>query len=247
MPSYFKTTMAHHLFKNFLEDKNVYILNISYWQKTVTKILAESHRQNTPFKEYLNTSFANGTQFLDGNPIFNAVFEKPNKAIRIIQEEPESNEVVIAAWLDQVEKENKTTIPELVIALELSKESQKIADYFIEAWIAENVDVEKMQRLIDQTIDKETSQYTDTTVRFAICTRNDNCEDLQSLKIYQILPDESAKKGYIRVIDESGEDDLYPDNCFIPLDLPQTIEQTLLAVSHSNLIKRQQHRVSVCG
>jgi len=150
--------MAHHLFKNFLEDQNVYILNVSYWQKTVKKILAESDRQNTRFKEYLNTSFANGTPFLDGNPIFNAVFEN-NKAIRIRQEEPESNEVVIAAWLDQVEDE---TIPELVIALELSKESKQIADDLIKAWIAENVDVKQMQRLIkDKTIDKEALQDTD--------------------------------------------------------------------------------------
>jgi len=219
--------MVEHLFKNFLEDQNVYILNVSYWQKTVTKILAESHWQKMQFKEYLNTSFANGTPFLDGNPIFNAVFEN-NKAIRIIQEEPESNEVAIAAWLDQVEDE---TIPELVITLELSKESKQIADDFIKAWIVENVDVKKMQRLIDKTIDKEALQDTDT--RFAICTRNDDYEDLQPLKIYQILPDELARNGYIRVIDESGKDYLYPDKYFIPIELPQTIKQTLLAVSHN--------------
>ncbi|KHD06586.1 hypothetical protein PN36_11580 [Candidatus Thiomargarita nelsonii] len=68
-------------------------------------------------------------------------------------------------------------------------------------------------------------------VRFAICTRNDDYEDLQPLKIYQI--DEFSRNGYIRVIDEFGKDYLYPDNYFIPIELPQTIEQTLLAVSHN--------------
>ncbi len=44
-----------------------------------------------------------------------------------------------------------------------------------------------------------------STIQFAICTRNDDCEDLEPLKIYQTLADDSATQaGYIRVIDESG-------------------------------------------
>jgi hypothetical protein len=43
--------------------------------------------------------------------------------------------------------------------------------------------------------------------RVALCIKNNNCEDLEKRKIYQMLPDEEAEKeGYIRVIDESGED-----------------------------------------
>jgi hypothetical protein len=108
----------------------------------------------------LNTNFANGTAFFDGNPIFQALFEKENKAIRIIQEEPESHEVEISAWLNQIEiKED--TITELVIALELSKESQKIAEDLIKAWIVRNVSTIEMQSLIDN-LDKKVAQYADT-------------------------------------------------------------------------------------
>ncbi|RKZ73200.1 MAG: hypothetical protein DRR19_31230 [Candidatus Parabeggiatoa sp. nov. 1] len=80
------------------------------------------------------------------------------------------------------------------------------------------------------------------TIQFAIGTRNDDCEDLEPLKIYQTLPDDSAaKEDYIRVIDESGEDYLYPESYFITINLPQVIEPTLLAVSN-RLIKRNQRR-----
>jgi hypothetical protein len=51
---------------------------------------------------------------------------------------------------------------------------------------------------------------------FGICICNDNCADLELLKVYQILPDDAASpKGYIRVVDNSEEDYLYPQNFFV--------------------------------
>ncbi|MGQ9625664.1 MAG: hypothetical protein ACUVV0_02005 [Anaerolineae bacterium] len=65
--------------------------------------------------------------------------------------------------------------------------------------------------------------------QFAICIQNEDCEDLELRKVYQILPDESASKdGYLRVIDESGEDYLYPADYFILIEVPQTVEHALL-------------------
>ena len=50
---------------------------------------------------------------------------------------------------------------------------------------------------------------------FVVCIRNEGCEDLQLRKLYPQLPDESsARSGFIRVIDESGEDYLYPMSHF---------------------------------
>jgi hypothetical protein len=47
--------------------------------------------------------------------------------------------------------------------------------------------------------------------QFAICVRNEGAEDLEVRKIYRILPDaRAAKDKHVRVIDESGEDYLYP-------------------------------------
>jgi hypothetical protein len=68
--------------------------------------------------------------------------------------------------------------------------------------------------------------------RFVLCIRNEDCDDLQPRKIYQVLPDESsAADGYIRVIDESGEDYLYPQDNFVPIDLPQAAQKALLSAA----------------
>jgi len=68
--------------------------------------------------------------------------------------------------------------------------------------------------------------------QFAICVRNDGAEDLEIRKLYQILPDaRAAKEKHIRVIDESGEDYLYPADFFIPLTLPREVERALSATT----------------
>ena len=64
--------------------------------------------------------------------------------------------------------------------------------------------------------------------KFALCVENRDCEDLEKRKIYQIVTDEDAEKeGYLRVIDESGEDYVYPQSYFIPLHLPREVEAAL--------------------
>jgi hypothetical protein len=47
---------------------------------------------------------------------------------------------------------------------------------------------------------------------YALCIENKECEDLEKRKIYAVLADnEAAKEGYLRIVDESGEDYLYPE------------------------------------
>ena len=63
---------------------------------------------------------------------------------------------------------------------------------------------------------------------FALCIENKDCEDLERRKIYQMLPDDEAKaEGYLRVIDESGEDYLYPESYFILVQLPIEAREAL--------------------
>jgi len=65
-------------------------------------------------------------------------------------------------------------------------------------------------------------------IRFAICLKNKSSEDLEIRKVYQVLPDEKAEKQrLLRVIDESGEDYLYPAAYFFLIDLPQKVERSL--------------------
>ena len=65
---------------------------------------------------------------------------------------------------------------------------------------------------------------------FALCIENKDCEDLVRRKLYQVIPDEkSEKEGYLRVIDESGEDYLYPQSYFILVQLPRKAQEALRA------------------
>ena len=66
--------------------------------------------------------------------------------------------------------------------------------------------------------------------RFALCIENSDCDDLEKRKLYQILPDEAAaQEGYMRVIDESGEDYLYPESYFIFIELPRKVQEAFVA------------------
>lgn len=65
---------------------------------------------------------------------------------------------------------------------------------------------------------------------FAICVRNDEYEaSLERRKLYEVLEDRDAEKhGQIRVVDESGQDYLYPKEYFASVDLPASVEQAVV-------------------
>jgi hypothetical protein len=69
--------------------------------------------------------------------------------------------------------------------------------------------------------------------KFVVCIRNtDYTASLELYKIYQVLPDEDATEdGDLRIIDESGEDYLYPADFFIPIEVPLEVESALTQVS----------------
>ena len=70
---------------------------------------------------------------------------------------------------------------------------------------------------------------------FAVCIRNDEYEEsLELKKIYELLDDARAEEhNLVRVIDEEGEDYLYPRDWFLPIELPERIEQAILHLAHS--------------
>ncbi len=65
--------------------------------------------------------------------------------------------------------------------------------------------------------------------KFVLCLDNSGHEvSLQVRKVYERLPDAKAEShGYIRVIDESGEDYMFPADRFIPLDLSRDTEAVI--------------------
>ena len=70
--------------------------------------------------------------------------------------------------------------------------------------------------------------YKNNKYYFALCKDNKDCEDLEKRKVYRVLPDDDAEKeGYLRVIDESGEDYLYPESYFIRVELPREAQKAI--------------------
>ena len=63
--------------------------------------------------------------------------------------------------------------------------------------------------------------------KYVVCVKNDDYPvSLKLRKIYQVVPDaRAAKHQFIRVIDESGEDYLYPAAYFVPIELPEAAEK----------------------
>ena len=67
--------------------------------------------------------------------------------------------------------------------------------------------------------------------RFAVCLKNTGYEaSLEPRKIYEVLPDQEAEKHrQLRVIDESGEDYLYPESFFAAIELPQPLRKAVMS------------------
>lgn len=72
-----------------------------------------------------------------------------------------------------------------------------------------------------------------TASPFVLCVKNQGYPaSLELRKVYRVVPDpDGAQHGLTRVIDESGDDYLYPAEFFIPIDLPKAVNQRALFAS----------------
>jgi hypothetical protein len=73
----------------------------------------------------------------------------------------------------------------------------------------------------------------DPSVALAICVKNDGYDaSLELRKVYEFLPDaEASDRDQLRVVDESGEDYLYPKEFFVCVELPQSARKQVLGAT----------------
>jgi hypothetical protein len=70
------------------------------------------------------------------------------------------------------------------------------------------------------------------TPHFAICIKTDDPDLITPRTVYEILPDENAaKSNFVRVVDNEGEDYLYPMDYFVFVEFPLAVQRTLMQVS----------------
>jgi hypothetical protein len=78
---------------------------------------------------------------------------------------------------------------------------------------------------------------------FAICVENRGADDLDLRRVYRVLQDKHATAtGYLRVIDESGEDYLYPADYFVLVDLPQKAKRAWRATRRPAKRRRSSNK-----
>lgn len=72
-------------------------------------------------------------------------------------------------------------------------------------------------------------------VHFVVCLDNEGYKaSLEFGKLYRVIPDDEAEShGYLRVVDESGEDYAFAATRFHPVELPPPVEKALLAASQA--------------
>ena len=71
------------------------------------------------------------------------------------------------------------------------------------------------------------------TKQYVVCVSNEAyAASLELRKIYELLADPEAEAhGMLRVVDESGEDYLYPGSLFLPIDVPESVTKAFAGAS----------------
>jgi hypothetical protein len=79
---------------------------------------------------------------------------------------------------------------------------------------------------------------------FAVCVNNKGYPvSLEVGKLYRVIPDDEAEShGYLRVVDESGEDYAYSSERFFPLEIPTRLKRALRAVPANRTTQRSSTR-----
>ena len=76
-------------------------------------------------------------------------------------------------------------------------------------------------------------KHKNSNSRFVVCVKNRGfAASLELRKIYRVIPDAAAESHrLVRVVDESGEDYLFPETCFVNIDLPAPAARAIFAAS----------------
>ncbi|MCT4011814.1 hypothetical protein HZQ24_05605 [Elizabethkingia anophelis] len=142
------------LFEKQAEDKRIYNLNQGYWKKKLqSRLKIKLDKESEIFKNV----DARGKKIYDANPIFTFINENKTKAIRIIQDDVallkdlsnlDNEKYLISAWLDNIIYSNNKEVPELVIALFLTKETVDKAMNLVILWLNNELTSERIDNLI---------------------------------------------------------------------------------------------------
>ncbi|HEY0608390.1 MAG TPA: hypothetical protein VGD35_02015 [Chitinophaga sp.] len=117
------------MYDNFLTDEKEYLSLEDYWKDHFTDLLkAAGEKPEDWHYPYYNTTYSNGTKFMDGNPIFSAQSLKTEEVMKIVQEPFEGTEL-LEHWEDEEDQQ-------FTIVCTLTENSQATISNLLKEWIA---------------------------------------------------------------------------------------------------------------
>ena len=126
-----------YLFRNFLDDSEVYAKAEELWCQTITKIvkrLGQTRRWKIP---WIKPRFGNGEPYQDGNPMFTALDSSRRLAINIIQMPyAAEGEPDLIHWTKKLAEGEPEEVDALVIACVLSDDTLAQATDLMTKWAA---------------------------------------------------------------------------------------------------------------
>src|SRR5262249_51245462 len=128
--------MVQHLFPHFLDDPVEYAQAEAYWRRLWDELARFSGHQQEWRHPWLRTAYADGTRFGDGDPIFSAWSPSRKLGVRVIQNEPQRQELELDFWSDTVGDEwSGGEVHTLVISCALSRQAADLARDLILSWM----------------------------------------------------------------------------------------------------------------
>jgi hypothetical protein len=128
--------MVQHLFPRFLDDPAEYAKAEAFWRSLWDELARFSGQQQEWRHPWLQTAYADGTPFHDGDPIFSAWCPSRKVGVRVIQNAPQQQELELNWWLDTVGDEwSGGEVHTLVISCALSRQAADLARDFILSWM----------------------------------------------------------------------------------------------------------------
>jgi hypothetical protein len=133
--------MTQTLFPHFLDDPDEYRQAETLWRERWEELVRRVGQGRQWVTPWLTTTFADGTPFADGNPIFSAVAPDRRLGVRVIQVEPAENPHELAVWTDTFAEGEPEAVKELVLTCALTQKTLGDSLALMERWITkEEVD-----------------------------------------------------------------------------------------------------------
>jgi hypothetical protein len=129
--------MTQLLFPNFLNDADEYRRAEEFWRARWDELIRWSGQEGQWVTPWLTTTFADGTPFADGNPIFSAIAPQRRLGVRIIQVTPAEDPEELSFWTDTFAAGEPEAIKELVINCVLTPQTVGNCLTLIERWITQ--------------------------------------------------------------------------------------------------------------